>query len=87
VAADLQETIALVKKTIEAHEGVKLEIQVSLPPIALDSDVEGFESIVVSYFTVPSPPLLNPFVSCVDGRTWLTWTGISNVICMDLGVF
>jgi hypothetical protein len=55
VAADLQETIALVKKTIEAHEGVKLEIQVSLPPIALDSDVEGFESIVVSYFTVPLP--------------------------------
>jgi len=84
VAADLQETIALVKKTIEAHEGVKLEIQVALPPIALDSDVEGFDSIVVSYFTVPPQSI---FVGSADERTWLTWTAISSVIYMDLGVF
>jgi hypothetical protein len=31
---------------------VKLTIDVSLPAILLDADVEGFETIVVSYFTV-----------------------------------
>jgi acetylornithine deacetylase len=55
VAADLDETIALVKSVVGKHEGVKLTIEVSLPPVPLDSDVGGFQTIVVSYFTVHSP--------------------------------
>lgn len=51
-AADLQEIIALLKKTIEAHDGVKMDIEVAVSPVALDSDVPGFEKIVVSYSTV-----------------------------------
>jgi hypothetical protein len=56
VAADLEETIALLKSTVEKHEGVKLSIDVSLPAVVLDADVEGFNTIVVSYFTVSLPP-------------------------------
>jgi len=52
VAADLDETIALVKSVVGKHEGVKLTIEVSLPAVPLDSDVGGFQTIVVSYFTV-----------------------------------
>ena len=52
VAADLDETIALVKSVVGKHEGVKLTIEVSLPPVRLDSDVGAFQTIVVSYFTV-----------------------------------
>jgi hypothetical protein len=52
VAADLEETIALLKHTVDKHEGVKLTIDVSLPAVVLDADVEGFDTIVVSYFTV-----------------------------------
>jgi acetylornithine deacetylase len=55
VAADLDETIALVKSVVGNHEGVKLTIEVSLPPVPLDSDVGGFQTIVVSYFTVHPP--------------------------------
>jgi len=53
VAADLDETIALLERTVEKHEGVKLSIEVSLPAVVLDADIEGFDTIVVSYFTVP----------------------------------
>jgi hypothetical protein len=52
VAADLEETIALLKQTVDKHEGVKMTIDVSLPAVVLDADVEGFDTIVVSYFTV-----------------------------------
>jgi hypothetical protein len=48
----LDETIALLKKTVEKDEGVKLTIDVAVPAITLDADVEGFEKIIVSYFTV-----------------------------------
>jgi hypothetical protein len=52
VAADLEETIALLKRTIDAHPGINLSIDIALPAILLDTDVNGFEKIVVSYFTV-----------------------------------
>jgi hypothetical protein len=55
VAADLDQTTALLTRTVDAHPGVKLSISVSLPPILLDADVDGFEKIVVSYFTVFFP--------------------------------
>jgi hypothetical protein len=48
----LDETITLLKKTVDDHPGVKLTIDVSQPAIPLDADVEGFQTIVVSYFTV-----------------------------------
>jgi hypothetical protein len=83
VAADLDETIALLKNTVEKHDGVKLSIEVSLPAVVLDADIEGFDTIVVSYFTVPpltpGPPYLIPSTRitnhrCVDranGRMFL----------------
>jgi hypothetical protein len=52
VAADLDETVALLKHTVDKHEGVKMTIDVSQPAVVLDTDVEGFDTIVVSYFTV-----------------------------------
>jgi hypothetical protein len=52
VAADLDETLALLKATVDKHPGVKLTIDVAHSAIALDADVEGFQTIVVSYFTV-----------------------------------
>lgn len=51
VAADLDETVALLKSVVDKHEGVKMTIDVSLPAVVLDADVEGFDTIVVSYFT------------------------------------
>jgi hypothetical protein len=54
VAADLEETIALLKHTVDEHDGVKMTIDVSQPAVVLDADVEGFDTIVVSYFTVQS---------------------------------
>jgi hypothetical protein len=44
--------MALLKATVEKHPGVKLTIDVALPAIPLDVDIEGFDTIVVSYFTV-----------------------------------
>ena len=44
--------MALLKQTVDKHEGVKMTIDVSLPAVVLDADVEGFDTIVVSYFTV-----------------------------------
>jgi hypothetical protein len=52
VAADLEEILALLKRTIDAHPGVNLSIDVAYPAILLDADVDGFEKTVVSYFTV-----------------------------------
>lgn len=52
VAADIDETIDLLKKAVEKHDDVKLTIDTHLPPVLLDADVAGFETIVVSYFTV-----------------------------------
>ena len=52
VAADLDDTIELVKSIVGKHQGIKLSIDVSLPAVPLDSDVGGFQTIVVSYFTV-----------------------------------
>jgi hypothetical protein len=48
----LDETLALLRETVDKHPGVKLTIDVAHPAIALDADVEGFQTIVVSYFTV-----------------------------------
>jgi hypothetical protein len=52
VAGDIDETIALLKETVQKHDGVTLSIDVHLPPVVLDADVGGFEKIVVSYCTV-----------------------------------
>jgi hypothetical protein len=78
VAADLDETIALVKSVVGKHEGVKLTIEVSLPPVPLDSDVGGFQTIVVSYFTVLHPYV---FLTC---RMFLICAATSSDISMDL---
>lgn len=82
VAADLDETIALLKNTVGAHEGANLDIEVAVGPIPLDTDVEGFETIAVSYFTV-QPILFEGLTS----RMLPVCMGISSVIFMDLGVF
>jgi len=82
VAADLDETITLLKNTIGAHEGVNLNIEAAVAPIPLDTDVEGFETIAVSYFTV-QPILFEGLTS----RMLPVCMGISSVIFMDLGVF
>ena len=78
----MDETISLLKNTVGAHEGVKLDIDVAASPILLDADVDGFETIVVSYFTV----LIYLFwgLTC---RMLPVCMGISSVIFMDLGVF
>jgi acetylornithine deacetylase len=52
VATDLDETTQLLRSIVGKHDGVKLTIDVSLPVVPLDSDVGGFQTIVVSYFTV-----------------------------------
>lgn len=48
----MDEIISVLERTVDKHPGVKLTIDISLPPIPLDADVEGFKTIVVSYFTV-----------------------------------
>lgn len=52
MAADLDDTLAILKATVEKHPGVKLTIDVAVAAIPLDADIEGFDTIVVSYFTV-----------------------------------
>ena len=54
VAADLDEITTLLKSTVAKHPTVNLTIDVALPPIPLDVDIEGFDTLVVSYFTVLS---------------------------------
>ena len=65
VAADIDETIDLLKKTVEKHDDVKLTIDTHLPPVLLDADVTGFETIVVSYFTVNLGLCLANFRMCL----------------------
>jgi hypothetical protein len=48
----LDETISLLKSTVEKHPGVELKIDIAMAAIPLDTDIEGFDTIVVSYFTV-----------------------------------
>lgn len=50
--------MALLKTTVDKHPGVKLTVDVSQPAILLDADIEGFKTIVVSYFTVTLFPLI-----------------------------
>jgi hypothetical protein len=44
----------LLESTVAKHPGVQLSVYVAVPGIPLDADVEGFETTVVSYFTVNS---------------------------------
>jgi hypothetical protein len=52
IAADLDETTELVKQVVAEHEGVNMTIEQASPRVLLDTDVEGFDTLAVSYFTV-----------------------------------
>jgi acetylornithine deacetylase len=55
VAGDLDQTLDVVRAAVEKHPGVIMTIDHAMGPIPLDHDVEGFETIIVSYFTVHIP--------------------------------
>jgi hypothetical protein len=48
----LNETLTLLKSTIAKHPGIQLDIETARAAISLDTDIEGFDTTVVSYFTV-----------------------------------
>ena len=53
VATDLDATLGVLKTAVGKHPGVNLEIVTAIGPTSLDHDLEGFDTVVVSYFTVP----------------------------------
>jgi hypothetical protein len=67
----LAEISNLLKTTVAEHAGVELTVEVASPAVPLEADVEGFETTVVSYFTVNSfitPPFDPQDAANLDGE-------------------